>query len=154
LIEPQRIAMLQGGVSIVASSRGADGWPALARASGCRVSAGGARLTLFLAASRSQELLAAVRATRVVAAVFNEPATHRSVQFKGVDAAIEAPHSDDYLLARNYTEAFAAAIAPLGHPAPIAHAMVASAPEDLVALSFSPLKGFDQTPGPRAGAPL
>ena len=154
MIEPQRIAMLQGGVSIVACSRGADGWPAIARASGCRVSADGTRITVFLAASRSQELLEAVRATRLVAAVFNEPATHRSVQFKGTDASLQAVVSDDHLLVKRYAEAFAAAVAPLGHPASLAHAMVSAAPEDLVAVSFSPAKGFDQTPGPRAGAPL
>lgn len=154
MIEPQRIAFLEGGMSIVACSRGADGWPALARASGCRVSAGGARLTLFFAASRSGELLDAVRTTRVVAAVFNEPATHRSVQFKGIDGAVEALQEGDDLLVSGYADAFAAAIAPLGHPAALAHAMVHSAAEDIVAVSFSPLKGFDQTPGPRAGSPL
>lgn len=154
MIDPQRTAFLTGGVSIVASSRGADRWPALARASGCRVSADGRRITLFLAASRSAALLDAVRATGAVAAVFNEPGSHRSVQFKGADAAVGSLQPGDTLLAEHYADAFAAAICPLGYTEQLARAMTWAAPEDLVAITFSPASGFDQTPGPRAGAPL
>ena len=154
MIDRAQAAFLEGGVSIVASSRGADRWPALARASGCRVSADGRRITLFFARSRSQDLLDSVSATGAVAAVFNDPGTHRSVQFKGADAAVETPQKGDELLVRRYADAFAAAVCPLGYIEQAVRAMAWSAPEDLVAVAFSPARGFDQTPGPRAGAPL
>lgn len=153
MIDPQRAAFLSGGVSIVASSRGADGWPTLARASGCRVSADG-RVTLLFAASRSAALLESVRTTRALAAVFNDPPSHRSLQLKGGDARVEPVAASDAALVERYVDAFAVAISPLGFPAQLARAMTWAAPGDLVALAFSPQRGFDQTPGPRAGAPL
>ena len=154
MIDPQHRAFVTGGVSIVASSRGRDGWPALARASGCRLGADARRITLFFAASRSAALLDSVRASGALAAVFNEPGSHRSMQFKGADAAVDKLLSGDALLVERYADAFAAAICPLGYTEQLARAMVWSPPEDLVAVSFTPAKGFDQTPGPRAGTPL
>ena len=154
MIDPQHAAFVASGVSIVASSRGRDGWPTLARASGCRVSADARRVTLLFAASRSGALVDSVRATGALAAVFNEPGTHRSMQFKGADAAVDALLPGDDFLVKRYADAFAAAICPLGYTEQLARAMVWSAPEDLVALTFTPAKGFDQTPGPRAGSPL
>lgn len=154
MIDAQRAAFLSGGVSIVASARGADRWPTLARASGCAVSADGRRVTLFFAASRSAALLDSLRATGAIAVVFNEPGTHRSIQLKAADAAVGPLAPGDGARVEQYAAAFAAAICPLGFSEPLARAMVWSAPEDLLAVTFSPSRGFDQTPGPRAGAPL
>ena len=154
MIDSQRASFLSSGVSIVASSRGADRWPTLARASGCRVAPDGRRVTLFLAASRSAALLEAISATGAIAAVFNEPGTHQSIQLKGADAVIEALLPGDHSLAKRYADAFAAALCPLGYAEQAVRALVWAAPEDLVAVTFSPSSGFAQTPGPRAGAPL
>ena len=154
MIDAELAAFLSGGVSIVATSRGADGWPTPARASGCRVSADGRRVTLIFAASRSTALLEALGATGAIAAVFNEPGTHRSIQLKAADALAGAAAPDDRALVERYAEAFSRACTPLGYAEQPTRAMVWAPPEDLVAVSFSPSRGFNQTPGPRAGAPL
>ena len=154
MIDAARASFLSGGVSIVASSRGADRWPTVARASGCRVSPDGRRVTLFLTGSRAAALLDALRATGAIAAVFNEPGTHLSIQLKGGDAAVGPLAPGDDALVERYADAFAAALCPLGYTEQLARAMVWGAPEDLVAVTFSPSRGFDQTPGPRAGSPL
>ena len=154
MIDAERAAFLTAGVSIVAASRGADGWPIAARASGCRVSADARRVTLVFAAQRSAALLESLRATGAIAAVFNEPGTHRSIQLKAADAVVGAIAPGDTGLVERYAEAFSAACTALGFAEQLTRAMVWAAPEDLVAVSFSPSRGFNQTPGPGAGAPL
>lgn len=154
MIDPQRTAFLEGGVSIVASSRGAGPWPTLARASGCRVAAEAGRVTLFFAASRAGALLDSVRATGAIAAVFSEGGTHRSLQLKGADAAVGPLLPGDAALIERYAGVFAASLCPFGYSEQLVRAVVWALPEDFVAVTFSPARAFDQTPGPRAGTAL
>lgn len=154
MIDPQRTAFLEGGVSIVASSRGAGPGPTLARASGCRVAAEAGRVTLFFPASRAGALLDSVRATGAIAAVFSEGGTHRSLQLKGADAAVGPLLPGDQALIERYAGAFAASLCPFGYSEQLVRAVVWALPEDFVAVTFSPARAFDQTPGPRAGTPL
>ena len=154
LIDEELAAFLCGPVSINVASRAAGKLPVLVRASGCRVAPDRRRVTLFLARSKSEAVIEALRATRVVAAVFTLPSSHRSVQLKGTDAEVGAPAAGDFEQAQRYIEAFAREIDPLGYRPDMGRALLWLDAGDLVALTFTPSAAFMQTPGPGAGAPL
>jgi hypothetical protein len=153
VIDAQRSAFVTGGVSLITASRGPDNAPAIARAAGCRVSRDGRRITLFVSSSQGSALLEAVRATGAIGAVFSQPSTHITIQMKGSDAALGALEPGDAELVARYADAFAAEVCPLGFSEALVRALV-WAPDDLVAVSFTPTSAFDQTPGPRAGTRL
>lgn len=154
MIDEELAAFMTRGVSILAASRGPGNTPTIARATGCRLSADRARVTLLLARSQAGDLLAAAEATGAIAVVFSQPSTHRTIQLKGADARVASPAPGDELLASRYADAFAAEVCPLGYTEQLMRAMVWAPEGDLAALSFSPSAAFDQTPGPRAGSPL
>ena len=154
LLDESTAVFVQGAVSINAASRGAGNAPALARASGCRGAPGRRRVALYLARSKSEALIEAVRATQSVAAGFSLPSSHRTVQLKGVDAEVGPPAAGDLTSVGRYIEAFAAELEPLGYNAGLARALLWLDAQDLVVLSFTPSAAFSQTPGPGAGAPL
>ena len=153
-LDESTAAFVQGAVSIHAASRGEGNVPLLVRAAGCRVAADRSRVALYLARSRSQALIDAVRATRAVAAVFSLPSSHRSVQLKGADAEVVPPAAGDVESVGRYVEAFAAELEPLGFSGELARALLGLEAQDLAVLWFTPSAAFSQTPGPGAGAPL
>jgi len=154
LLDEGIAAFVQGAVSINAASRGAGNAPVLARASGCRVAPDRGRIALYLARSKSEALIEAVRATRAVAAVFSLPSSHRTVQLKGADAEVGPPAAGDFEAVGRYIEAFAAELEPVGYGADLARALLWLDAQDLAVLWFTPTAAFSQTPGPGAGAPL
>ena len=154
LLDEALAAFVQTGVSINAASRGAGNVPAVARANGCRVAADRRTVAIIVPASKSAALLEAVRASGAIAVVFSEPSTHRTYQLKGTDATVVPATDADHAAAVRWVDAFAAVLAPLGYPENVFRAMLAADPADLVAVRFTPTAAFDQTPGPRAGAPL
>jgi hypothetical protein len=154
LIDEELAAFLRGPLGISVASRAQGNLPVLARCSGCAVSADRRRVTLYLARSRSEVVIDAVRATRAAAAVFSLPSSHRTVQLKGVDAEIGAAAEADYEAVERHIEAFARELEPLGYNAQMARAILWLERGDLVTLSFTPSAAFSQTPGPGAGAPL
>jgi hypothetical protein len=154
LLDEALAAFVQTGVSITVGSRGAGDQPALARANGCRVAADRRTVTVLLAAAKSEALLEAVRGSRTLAAVFSEPPTHRTIQLKGTDAVVAAATHEDRAIAARWADAFVAAVVRLGYSEAVFRAMLWVDPADLVAVTFTPGAAFDQTPGPRAGAPL
>lgn len=154
ILDEALAAFVQTGVSINAGSRGAGNVPALARANGCRVAADRRSVTVFLAAAKSEALLEAVRGSRTIAVVFSEPPTHRTIQLKGTDAVAAAATGEDRAIAARWVDAFVAALVPLGYSEAVFRALLWADPADLIAVTFTPSAAFDQTPGPRAGAPL
>lgn len=154
LLDEALAAFVQTGVSINAGSRGPGNVPAVARANGCRVAADRRRVTVLLPASKSAALLEAVRATGAIAVVFSEPPTHRTIQLKGTDATVVPATDEDRATAVRWVDGFAAVLAPLGYSEEVFRALLGTDPADLVAVAFTPSAAFDQTPGPRAGAPL
>lgn len=141
-------------MGIVVASRDAMLRPSVGRAVGCRVDPDRRRIKILLAASQNVALLADVRAQRVVAVVFSEPSSHRTVQLKGSDAAECAVATDDRDAIAAYASAFDAELARIGFGGGYARTLLAHDPDDLVALRFTADQGFLQTPGPRAGEPL
>jgi hypothetical protein len=146
------VRFITGRISITAASRDARRVPSVVRAAACRVSADRRRVTLLLATQQSQQVLADIAATGAIAVVFSEPSTHRTLQFKGRDAARCAVLPDDLALACAHNEAFADEIVPLGYPRALALTVHSVPGDELTAVSFTVDAIFEQTPGPKAGA--
>src|SRR5689334_19758735 len=113
LLDDEHATFIQGGVSIVASSCDARQIPSIGRIAGCRVARDRRRVTVFLAASQTPQLLADLRACGRIAVVFSRPTTHRSFQLKSDDATARTPTNDEFAVVHGHTEAFAAEIAVL-----------------------------------------
>ncbi|MGE3160475.1 MAG: hypothetical protein AB7K53_00320 [Burkholderiales bacterium] len=146
--------ILLPGISMTASSRGAGNRPELGRVHGVRVAADRRRVTVLLPGEQYPDLIDALRASRAIAVVFSQPSTHRTIQLKGADAEAGAPAAADRELARRCTEGFAAELAALRYDESVVRAALWFDPQALVAVGFTPCAAFQQTPGPRAGAPL
>ncbi|HEX8739247.1 MAG TPA: pyridoxamine 5'-phosphate oxidase family protein [Casimicrobiaceae bacterium] len=154
LLDSETIEFVSRRVSMVVAARDADNRPTLAYGCGCRVSRDGRLMTIFVARPQAEALLRNIEANHVVAVVFNQPTTHRAMQFKGRDARVVASAPGDLQLVTAFVGSFVVELAPLGHSAPFVHAVLGTRAEDLAAIEFSPTDGFAQTPGPGAGARL
>lgn len=148
------VAFLEEGISIHAASRDANGVANLSRGLGCRLSPERSRLTVFLLASHSGAMLADYRANGQVAVVISLPSTHRTLQLKGIDAAVEPLLDADHILIARNREAFVKELASLGYDTRLPETLLAGARGDVVAVGFTIAAAFVQTPGPTAGTPL
>ena len=154
LIGPEPAALLARRVSIIVGSRDAALRPHVMRAVGCRVADDRRRLTVFLPRASSRWVLDDIAANGQIAVVFSEPTTHRTVQFKGVDATVAPLAPGDEAIVARYLANFTDEIAEIGFSADVAQSILGHAPGDLAAVDFTPLAGFEQTPGPTAGQAL
>jgi hypothetical protein len=154
LLDPAHAAFIQSGVSIVAASRDRETNPTLVRAIACKVSPDRQRVTVFLSRRQAGTLLADVAASRVLAVVFSQPSTHRTIQLKTVDAAEVALATGDVERMAEHARLVTADLKRLGHGDELLSAYFSYSVEDVAALAFTPSAAFTQTPGPGAGAPL
>ena len=153
-LPPDLVATMQRGISVLVASRDAALRPSVMRAVGSQVSADGRDITVYLSRRQSRQLLLDLAASGRLAAVFSEPATHRTVQLKASRCEIRpAGPQDEGVLAR-YLASMEHEIARVGYAPELTRAMLANRLDDVVAVRFAPEQAFDQTPGPRAGTPL
>lgn len=148
------VAMMARGVSVIVGSRDAKLRPSIMRAVGSRVEANGQDITVYLSRSSSRQLIQDIAATGQLAVVFSEPSTHRTVQLKASRAEIRAAVDGDAPVLAAYLKSMEHEIQQVGFAPPLTRAMLAHRLDDVVAVRFTPEQAFDQTPGPRAGAPL
>ncbi len=153
-LDAAHAAFIRCGVMVSVASRDADHVPSVARALGCRIAPDRRSATVFLDATQCPALLRDVRDTRAIAAVFSQPSTHRTIQLKGADAALVPIEPGDVALIDANREALVADMVPAGYGAAFVRTLLACAPADLVAVSFTPAAAFAQTPGPQAGKRL
>jgi hypothetical protein len=154
LLDAGLAAFMQGGVSVVAGARDRDNIPVVVRATGCRVSAGLRRATIFVSATQAAPLLRCIRENGQIAIVFSEPSTHRSVQIKGKDTVVGGLEAGDLQRIAEYRDALAREVAPFGFDELLIQTMLFYPSADIVSLTFTPSEAYSQTPGPRAGEPL
>jgi hypothetical protein len=147
---------IQGGVAIDLGTRDHRNIPRVARAGACRVATDRNRVTVFAANRVNVRFINALRQTRAIAAVFCLASTHRAVQIKSCDAAIEFATQAEMILIERAMSAFVSDIIKIGFTEEQARADVGvlSSPDDVIAISFTPESIFEQTPGPRAGMPF
>lgn len=142
-----------GAVSISIGSRNAAMKPSLTRGLACVVS--NSRFRVLVNAEQSRAVLDDVIASGGrIAAVFSRPSTHRTIQFKAVDAAIEPLQPNDMARVAAYRKALVGELVGLGFGESLVRNLTTGAERDLVAIVFTPDAAFDQSPGPRAGRPL
>lgn len=154
LLDDELAAFVCREVSITVASCDDDRIPHLARGTGCRISPDRRQLTVLLAAPAAAEVLADVCSSGRVAVVFSLPATHRTLQLKGVDAVVVSAAPGDAEHAARHADAFASGLELLGYSAAVIRSVLQAAPAELVAIRFTPSFGSLQTPGPEAGQAL
>ena len=153
LLEPEHLALIESGVGVSIGSRDARLLPNLVRALAGRIEPSG-ELTVFLSGADGAGVLADLRASGEIAVVFSRPSTHRTLQVKGRGVTISPARPADAVLVAQRVEAMVNELESQGFEGRLVRALLAVKSGDLVAVRFQPLCAFDQTPGPRAGAPL
>ena len=154
LLNPQHIAMVDRGVSVIVASRDAALRPSIMRGVGSAIDPGGTQVTVYLRRSQSRQLLQDIAAGSGLAVVFSEPPTHRTLQLKARTATQRPAGPADLPLLQRYLASMQSELAQVGYGPAFVAAMLSAPLEDVVAVQFSPEAAFDQTPGPRAGTPL
>jgi len=155
ILDEELVAFLESDhVSMHAASRDAANVANLARPLGCRVSSDRSRVTAFLLASHAGAMLADYRANGAIALVVTLPSTHRTVQLKGQDAAVEPLRDDDHARIARHREGFVRELTSLGYEGSLPGMLLAGAREDIVAVGFTVCAAFIQPPGPAAGTPF
>jgi hypothetical protein len=152
LLDESTAAFVEGGVSIIASSCDGRGGLSVVRALGCRVSSD--RKTVTVLVPSPHPLLDGVQSSGRIAVAFTRPSTHQALQLKGEDARLSRRLEGDAQLNERYVRAFVSDVCPLGFTEELIRALTWSETESLQAVAFRPTAAFNQTPGPRAGAPL
>jgi hypothetical protein len=146
-------AFIQGGVSVVVASRNAELVADVVRGCGCRVSRDRRSVTVLVEPSRAGTLLDDIAANGMVAVVFSQPSTHRTIQLKGTDARLVAVTAADRAVAARHLGAWVEDLCRIGYTPEFAEAL-RGCPERIAAIRFTPAAAFQQTPGPGAGQRL
>jgi hypothetical protein len=154
VLDDRMLEFLQHRVMISVASRSLDHVPSVVRCHGFRVFEQAQRLTVFVRSRHSERVLADIRATGLVAVVFSEPSTHRTLQVKGEDAVVGALDEGDWPMIGAHMEAAIAELCPLGYGETWVRTVFEATPAQVQAVRFTPTSAFAQTPGPRAGQPL
>jgi hypothetical protein len=136
---------------VIVASSDAQLRPSVMRAVGCRVQREQGTLAVYLARSQAARLLDDISRSGRIAVMFSRPSTHVTLQVKATRATIRAATEADREAIERYRLAFEAEVESVGHPRMLAGALLASRPDDLVAVVFEPGEVFEQTPGPKAG---
>ena len=154
ILDAETARFIQRRNSMFAAGRDARNIPVSARAYGCRVAADHRSLIVFVLRPQAKRLLECIESNHQVAVVFSRPTTNRTVQFKGTDAQVMPLVPGDAQVVAEWIGSFVVELAELGFNAPFVHAACAAQPDEMAAISFTPVDGFAQTPGPGAGARL
>jgi hypothetical protein len=154
VLDDRVLEFLQHRVMISVASRSLDHVASVVRCHGFRVFEQPQRLTVFVRSRHSERVLADIRATGLVAVVFSEPSTHRTLQVKGEDAVVGTLEEGDWPMVGAHMEAAVAELCPLGYAETWVRTVFEATPAQMQAVRFTPSSAFAQTPGPRAGEPL
>ena len=153
LLDAELAGFIQGGVSVVVASRNADLVADVVRGCGCRVSRDRRRVTVLVEPSRAGTLLDDIAANGMIAVVFSQPSTHRTIQLKGSDARVVKVTAADRAIAARHLRDWSEDLCRIGYTPEFANAVRGAAPR-LAAIAFTPSAAFQQTPGPGAGQPI
>jgi hypothetical protein len=110
-------------------------------------------VTVFLLEGQSHAVLADLRAGRAVSVLFTQSVTTRALQLKARKAREVALQAGDLAMLDQFAQALEQEWSEASPPG-FTLAMMSREGDTLVAFELTPEQAFDQTPGPRAGAPL
>jgi len=153
LLDAELAGFIQGGVSVVVASRNADLVTDVVRGCGCRVARDRRQVTVLVEAVRGCTLLDDIAANGMIAVVFSQPSSHRTIQLKGSDAHVVAVTAADRAAATRHHEQWCADLRSIGYSREFAD-VLHGRPARLAAIRFTPTAAFQQTPGPGAGQRL
>ena len=154
VLDAAHSAFIQQGLSITLGARDDACRATLVRVVGCAVSPDRREVRLLFSARQGREVIERIGRNGAVAVVFSEPSSHRTIQLKAGDARVVPAEPADAELARRHADAFVAHLGALGYGESFVRNLLHVAPEDLVAVVFTPAAAFAQTPGPGAGGRL
>lgn len=154
VLDDRVLEFLQLRLMISVASRSPEHVPSVVRCHGFRLFQQPQRLAVFVRSRHSERVLADIRATGLVAVVFSEPSTHRTLQVKGEDAVVGTLEEGDWPMVGAHMEAAVAELCPLGYAETWVRTVFEATPAQMQAVRFTPSSAFAQTPGPRAGEPL
>jgi len=152
-LDADHAAFIQGGVSVIVATRNAERVADVVRGCGCRVSRDRRRVTVLVEPSRAGTLLDDIAANGMIAVVFSQPSTHRTIQLKGSDARVVKVTAADRAIAARHLRDWSEDLCRIGYTPEFANAVRGAAPR-LAAIAFTPSAAFQQTPGPGAGQPI
>jgi hypothetical protein len=153
-LDPQMVALITSNLLIHMAACNNHNQVTLTRCVGCRVNEARNQITLLLPGSQSELLLKAITQNGKVAAVFSHPESHRTVQIKGIDAQVRSATEQDKQSLIPFIRDFYAKLNRYNIEENYIFALCACDPDDVVAVSFSPLVTYKQTPGANAGEEL
>lgn len=139
------------GVSILLGTVDAEGMPACCRGVALRLDDALEVVTVYVPVDTGQETIANIATTRRIAIVASNPATHASIQVKGVTRAVRLARSDEAAEVREQVSAFAKMLEMLGVPQRVTMSLT-HWPAFAVEVGVEEV--YDQTPGPQAGTAL
>jgi hypothetical protein len=151
VLDEDHAAFIQSGVSVVVATRNAALVPDAVRGCGCRVSRDRRSVTVLVESLRIGSVVADIEANGMIAVVFSQPSTHRTIQLKGTDARVVRVSPRDRDLVEQHLTAWVDELTAIGYRPEFARAVHGDAPDAMVALVFTPTAAFQQTPGPGAG---
>ncbi len=148
----EMIQFLASGVAFQLGACSAEGRPTICRGLAARVLEDG-RVMVLLSAESGFEVLAAIRETGRVALNIAAPATVRSLHLKGGDAVVSMEAGMRPLLDQ-FHAAFCGSLSKIGYALEFTESWFGIPEHDVAAVTFTPDRAFDQTPGPGAGNAL
>jgi hypothetical protein len=154
LLDEQHAAFIQGGVSVIVATRNTELVPDAVRGCGCRVSKDRRSVTVLIDPGRAGSVIEDIGSNRMIAVVFSQPSTHRTIQLKGTDARLVRISPGDRALAVKHLAAWVEDLCSVGYRPEFARVLHGEAPRAMVAVAFTPTSAFQQTPGPGAGERL
>jgi hypothetical protein len=154
VLDEEHAEFIQGGVSVIIATRNARLVADLARGCGCRVSRDRRLVTVLVDPDRAEALLQDIRANGMIAVVFSQPSTHRTIQLKGSDARRARVAAGDRAVVERTLAGWIEDLTSVGYTRELARAIHGGRPARLAAMAFTPEAAFQQTPGPAAGTRL
>lgn len=97
----EHATFIQGAVSVVVSARDGNLVPDVLRGCGCRVTRDRRHVTVLVEPARAGAVLDHIRANGMIAVVFSQPSTHRTIQLKGSAATVAPGGRADFGTARD-----------------------------------------------------
>lgn len=143
--------LLESGVGVLVATGDAHGRPHIAYGWGPRIADDRATVDVFLDTARSAQALADLRSTGQIAMTVAHPVSYRSAQIKGDYRDDGDADDDDRAWVARHRDEFLTATSLVGDPPDAIRNLWM---EDVVRVSFTVQRAFDQTPGPEAGKPL
>jgi hypothetical protein len=143
--------LVESGVAVLVSTGDSERRPHVAYGWGPRIREDGRTIDVFLDSARAGQTLANARANGKIAMTVAEPVSVRSVQFKGLFRDTGAATAEDAEWVRRHRDAFVVTTSLVGDPPDVIRGMWM---DDVLRVSFTAERAFDQTPGPNAGRPL